>query len=418
MGVKTVKEFHLRYGGGDALEPFYYRILYILRNNRQYKVIKKVVDYYNISPNTQQFGFSSQNLRQELTTASQFLSQLGQIAKSIVALKKDKQRIEECLDYYKKNDKPNENVLKGIWVDFVDSKNGDASLSRVVQRLEFYAAREWFFKINSAEEALKLKDVPDNVREYLARKYREYETWKKHWKKRLEEMYEIIKEQMKRGEETIKLYKKWIHPLLRNVEALKMAPETLNPDLIKIGSATYSMVKLVAWGKVKPELNYKEVFTYKEKDPKAEIGKRGECLYNGKSVPFMPVIEIVLTLRVGPQGYTETLVDFYAKVYDKEDFEKVYWEEWTKDPVEEWIENLILSEEAKQEVKKEKKEEKKENFIEKLMKMFKKEKKGLPDYVISELKSSAGKEVAGDLAIVYFVLKKSFGMLGDLKLYR
>jgi len=133
----------------------------------------------------------------------------------------------------------------------------------------------------------------------------------------------------------------------------------------------------------------------------------------------MPVLEFDLILRVGPQGYTETLVDFYAKIYDKKEFEKVYWEEWTKDPVEEWVDNLLLREQLAQGVKEEKKE-KEENFIEQIRKFFKRKKKpiSMPAYVVEELKSEAGGEIAGDLAITYFVLKKSFGMLGDLKLYR
>src|SRR3989339_763668 len=99
-GEKVVRSFKIIYGAGDSLEPFYYRILYCLRQNRAYQTIKKVQDYYNISPNTQEFGFATQNLRQELSTVSGFLGQIGQVVKGIVGMKKDHQRIKECLSYY------------------------------------------------------------------------------------------------------------------------------------------------------------------------------------------------------------------------------------------------------------------------------------------------------------------------------
>jgi hypothetical protein len=211
-GKKVVKHLRLIFGSSEALEPFYYRVLYALRNNRQYQVIKKINDYYNIGPNTQQFGFATSNLRQDISSASGLLGQIGQIVKSIVGMRKDKQRIDECLAYYNKGGKPDEIVLKGLWADFVDSKTGPASLTQASQKLEYFVARDWFFMINSSKEALDLKDVPNNVKTFLAKKYREYEVWKKEWKKRLEEMQAILDQQIKASKQTVNLYKKWIGP--------------------------------------------------------------------------------------------------------------------------------------------------------------------------------------------------------------
>lgn len=436
-GFKETKHFKLSLGAGDVLEPFYYRVLYGLRNNRFYRTVKKVYDYYNISPNTQQFGFSSNNLRQEISSASGLLGQVGQVVKSIVGMKKDKQRIDECLEYYDDNGKPNEIVLKGLWADFIDSKTGPASLTQAAQKLEFFVARDWFFKVNSLKEIDKLEDVPGNVKTFLTKKYNEYTKWKKHWKPRLEDMQRILNQQVNASKQTVNLYKQWIQPLLRNVEALKMAPELNNPDLIKISGNTFSKVKVVSWGKVDPKKSYQKVFDYiPHKDAKSKpIGERGKCLFAGKDVPFMPVLEFEFTLRKGEKGYTETLIDFSAKLYDKKKFEEMYWDAWTKDPAEEWIENLMLQEalpidlETKKEEKKESKplmdiisarvDETFASFAKIRDKLtFKSGKKTLSKFDIDKLAGKAGKTLASDLGVIYFVIKKSFGMLAEFIMYR
>jgi len=437
-GVKTVRHFQLRYASGDALEPFYYRILYALRNNRNYRVIKKVVDYYNVSPNSQQFGFAAQNLRQEISSASNLLGQIGQVVKSIVAMRKDKQRIDECLEYYKKTGKADELVLKGLWADFVDSKTGPASLTQAAQKLEFFVARDWFFKADSIKEIEESEDIPTNLKTFLMKKYREYEVWKKEWKKRLEEMKKIIDNQIKASMQTVNLYKQWVQPLLKNAEALKMAPDPLNPDLLKISGGTYSQVEIVCWHKVEPKYGNKVSFTYEEpksdKDREKPLGERGKCLYNGKEVPFMPVLYFTLTLRIGSKGYMETVVNFDARIYDKKKFEELYYDEWVADPAEKWINNLMLREELKLEEEEEEKEKEETDVLKELFKVFNwekvkekidklkkklgfKTKKKLSKYQIETLISKVSGELSKDTAIVYFVVKKSFGMLAELAMY-
>ncbi|MFA5406542.1 MAG: hypothetical protein WC307_04260 [Candidatus Nanoarchaeia archaeon] len=436
-GSKTTRVLKMLYGAGDALEPFYYRILYGLRNNRYYNTILKINDTYNVSPNTQQFGFATSNLRQEITSASGLLGQIGQIVKSLVAMKKDHQRIKECLDYFKDKGRPNELVLKGIWADFVDSKTGPSSLTQAAQKLEFFVARDWFFRINSAKDALESKDITnENVRNFLARKYNEYDKWKEHWKPRLDDMDKIIEQQIKTTQNSIKLYREWAQPLLRNVEALKMSPNPTNPDLLKISGTIYSQVSIVAWGRREPkEANL--IFDYVPGDKSKPLGERGKCLFKGKDVPFMPVIEITITLRSGPQGYMETLAHYFSKVYSKKEFERLYYEVWNKDPVDDWIKNLMLNEglnltdESLKEAVKEKptilealadKLIPKFDFSKTMAKVgLNKKKTGpkpLPEHVLDELVEGAGGQVFKDVAYVYFVVKKSFGMLAELAMIR
>ncbi len=446
-GVYTsgIRKYKLTYGAGNALEPFYYRILYSL-DTLGIKQVKKVYDWYNISPKTQEFGFASQNLRQEMASASQLLGQIGTVAKSLAALRKDQQRINECLEYYNHEGKLDEVTLKGIWVDFVDVKSGAASFVNAAKNLDLYVARDWFFKIKDLKE---LETIPkgvitDVVRHFLARKFREYEVWKKHWKQSLLQFKKIIDQQYQATKKSIELYRQWVQPLLYNVESLKMRGKyMLDPELLKIGSNLLSEVMLVAWSPknyVEPKnlLQAKEEYAKKKKE-REERKARGEPVLDyipfGKAyayddlgrqveVPFVPVIEIKLKL-VGPSNtqYMTTIAEIAGKIYTIEEFEDKLFDEWNRDPAEEWIKALLLREGIELE-EEEKKEEKKkvelfpgQEFLELLISKLKfrpKKKPGiskrLTDHMIMYYVKKAAKDLNKRTWLVYFILKKSFGM--------
>jgi hypothetical protein len=154
------------------------------------------------------------------------------------------------------------------------------------------------------------------------------------------------------------------------------------------------------------------------------------------------------SIRSGPQGYMETIVDLELKLFDKKKFEELYYEDWSNDPVQEWINNLLLNkmleagiktaeDKKKEEEEKKTKEAKKdEGLLEALVKKFEfkkpqfldkkpaKPKGFLASYKISSPYDLDGtlfkvkKEMKLDLAIVYFVIKKGFGMFGELQMYK
>jgi len=147
------------------------------------------------------------------------------------------------------------------------------------------------------------------------------------------------------------------------------------------------------------------------------------------------LLHMVLTLRTGKDGVTETVVDFYAKVYDKKKFEELYWDQWKKDPAEEWINNLLLKEPLPIDIGESKDKDKKggkdflslmakrvDEMIDKFQGMVKKIKlpgqgKGLRAYDINQLIGAASGEVKKDLGLIYFVVKKSFGMVAELDMF-
>jgi len=315
------KKWTIIYDSGNALEPFYYWIIDYMQEVRKCKILK-VYDWYSFSYRSQEWEAQQRKWSSVFQNANSLLSQLGQVIKSLVAIRKDYQRINEALDYYKdKKGKPSDMVLKGIWMDNVDPVSGAASFSQATKNLQFFSARDWFIKVKSLDEIEKIP-VSDRIKNYLKRKYEEYDVWKKNWKGSLEDMEEILGERIKATEGTIKTYKDWTGPLLRDMKALSQKQEKdgsydifFDPNLISIGNSVYSQVRL---------------WTYKK-------SKKNE--YMNK---FMPVIQVTFTIRgTSPHAMVKTYVDFEPMVLTKEAFDQKM-EDFKKDPIEEWINNMML----------------------------------------------------------------------------
>jgi len=380
--IEKVKEYRLIYElhAGAVFEPFYYWILDFLRVNLKYKVVKGA-DYYNISARAPEFYSMLQAIHLSMADASSFLAQIGTILKGIVAMKQDYQRIKECLDYYEKAKKPpGELVLKGLWVDFVDVKTGASSITQVTRNLPFFTVRDWFFRVNSVEEIDKLP-TNERVKNFLKRKFLEYQTWKKMWYESLKEMLQIIEERIKASSETVNLYKEWVKPLIRNVQSLQMRVEPISPELVTIGGNIYGVVELLA---------YKG---FDEVKLKSEFGN------------FVPCIQLQFLIRGSspPGRYMRTELLLRSVLMDLDTFIQQL-EEWKKDPVEEWFKRLVLTY-SKQEVKEEK--------IEKQERKVKKSRLRFLYYLSgAEYRDrNMALKALQDLDTLYDTLKKAFGML-------
>jgi hypothetical protein len=326
--------WELTYDSGAALEPFYYWLLDYTKNIGMDVV--KLIDSYSFSYRSPEWQNQQTKMHYTLQDATGLMASIGQIIKSIVAVKKDYQRVKEALEYYGKGDKtPDDIVLKGIWMDNVDPRSGPASIAQATKNLQFFSTRDWFFRVSSEKEIDELP-TNDRIKNYLKRKLKEYETWKKGWRESLEDMKKILEERIKSQESTVDIYKKWVAPMVRDIEGLSQKQQPFDPNLLKIGSSVYGEVKLVA---------YKE-----NKDDFPE---------------FIAAVELDMTMRgTSPSAITKTIVKIQPVVYKKEDFEKKL-EEWQVDPVDRWIKNLMLEYKFTEE---EKKEEKSKTFVEDIIK--------------------------------------------------
>lgn len=205
-------------------------------------------------------------------------------------------------------------------------------------------------------------------------------------------------------------------PGLSKKAGLPERPSFLDPDLLKIGSSVYSVVQLVAFKNYDRKTNkaFMDIEGVKGKKIKVEV-------------PFVPVMEVTFSLRgTSPQSFMKTIVEFSPKIYLIEVFEKKLFEEWVRDPVEEWIRNLMLQEELRVDEKEAKKEEKKKlpvlSWVISIRDSFKKWSKQRDEYVkkmnkyvagdirLSQALSKLEEDLYGESWNLYEISKKEFGM--------
>jgi hypothetical protein len=366
-------KWELVYDAGDALEPFYYKAVDLLRDVFKMDV-RKIADWFAFSERSEEWGRIEAKRHMQVADARTLLLDIQSMFKSLIGMRKDLQRVMECLDYYKKEkETPPDLILKGVWVDRIDSQLGAASIHQLTLQMQFLPLRDWFFRCESDKEVDKL---PTNVRikNILKRKLKEYKAWKKEWRKSLEEMKEVLKERIDAQKATINLYKEWAKPLIRNITVLEqkikepgVQPPFLSPDLIRAGESVYSYVKLIAF----------------KRDP-------------GKFPGHIPCVEVDFVLRgSSPRRTMKTIMMIRPIVYKEEAFEEKL-EQWEKDPVEEWFKKLFLvvtGERVREKVRK-----KKRGLLERLSwKRYKGEKAAIRE----------AHNIAWDL---YDIMKKAFGL--------
>lgn len=349
-GVKEVATLSLTYDAGNALEPFYYFILDYLKKEGFGDKVLKIVDYYNYSQRSPEWSGSQTQFRQDIQSASSLLGTIGSVLTSVLPIMKDKARVEQLLKTYEDEKKePEKKVLKGIWADFIDPQTGMASFAQASKSLQFYSARDLFFTFDTLEDLKKAITsgkikLTTRLLNYLERKYSEYEHWRPEWRKYLLDLKNILDERVTASKNVVMMYKKWVEPLIRNVEGMTLKSQPVNPELLKIGGNVYSQVVLVA-------------YLYDLKKSKGNYGD------------FVPLIEFNFTLRgSSPAGRMKTVLEIKPKVYTLTRFKKDK-EKWEKeiDPAGEWVKKLMLEYEFKsqEEILKEKEEAEKKEAKEK-----------------------------------------------------
>jgi len=392
--MKLKREWEIVYDSGAALEPFYYWIVDFM--TKMGLKVTKIVDTYSFSYRSDKWGKKQQKRHHTLQDANSLMAQIGQIIKGLIAIKKDHQRIKEALEFYGKGEKtPDDLVLKGIWMDNIDPKSGPAAMVNAAKNASFFGIRDFFFKVNSEKEIAELPSG-DRIKNYLRRKLKEYNVWKKHWRKSLEEMEKTIEERMKSSAASIDLYKKWVAPLIRDVEALSDKHDPFDPNLLKMGSSVYGEVKLV--------------------------GHSTSSEYPG----YVAVVHVDMKMRgMSPNAITKTEVKVQPMVYTEDAFEKKQ-EEWKEDPVDKWVKNLMLEYKYVEDDSTKKKDTKPKTFVEEILasiqenygkkeKDGKKKKKGKKFQLFSNeanLVNEAKKIALNKGWLIYDIAKNAFLMLG------
>ncbi len=395
-----------------ALEPVYYWTINTLKRDFDYSKIIKNEEWISVPVRSPEFEKWQRSLAYSMEEAMKIVGQIHNVVQGLSKTLHDYSRVKELLELADKKKNPDEIALKGLWVDFVDSRSG-ASIANMIKKYSMYGLRDLFFKVNSVEEVdnlVKKGITNQRIASILKRKIEEYKAWKKNWIIHVKNLAKILEERIKSAKGTINMYKEWVRPFLKAVRRTVTRVEPLQAETLEVGSNIYSVAEILA--------------------PKGFDFKNLKSDYGS----FVPALGIHFEFIYGPSGqapYVNTRIVYKPFIFKLDDFLKEL-DEWEKDIVDEWIEQTALGEKLinEEDVLKWEKEKKKESYVEKwkekyLKKVKKEEGKEeyvkpfnmrIQDFFYEKFKKSydykkAKEDILKEAWSIYELTKKNFGLL-------
>lgn len=252
------REYKLMYdSSSETLEPVYFWILDFMGTLGL--DIEKLVDSFAASPGSGHFMELRQRAASMQQQASKLMGDVNVVIKSIQNIIYDLKEFQIRLKQYddaNSKDESKKSVgylgLKQIWMDQVDFKKGQGSITLLVRDLNFITLRDAFMTANSINDAEKL-DLNDRVKRILIAKLQEFIEWKKLSETELRKRYEIEKTYLKSQVNAVKLYSQWAKPYLVAAEQLraKSIEETrYNPSIVNVFNTLYLQLTLFAKSKI------------------------------------------------------------------------------------------------------------------------------------------------------------------------
>ncbi|HLC22670.1 MAG TPA: hypothetical protein VJJ79_02760 [Candidatus Nanoarchaeia archaeon] len=442
---------------GDTVEKHYFFFQKFLTKHptspfglRAEEIIK-LKDVFDASVSSAfhgQIGSKVSAIQQQIST---YLTQIGQLTKTIFPMVREIRMMDERLEFYTaslnkdKGDeeaRQNEVALKSIWVEVVEQgMQNPNSVYSMATKLGFVTLPDLFFGINPAgktseEQKKNLTKILDalqkeksfslKVRNALEKKLVQYYTWKdKTWN----EMHHTRKfriKALKQHYNVIRLYVSWLKPYLTALKALQLRGDITAPELVAAFETSKLELELLAVMKKGEKFRSCVLvrITYVTR-PELTYGQGG-----GKQVTHVGEV----TISIEPYVATQEEIEFYKTYTERSLFQSMSGVESATFVTD--VEAILTSlgedvqaylkeaEEGKKEEKKENKEQR-EGILDpfaalgKSFKMFfpqfkKKERKGLTkkEMIAGEKeKKEMEKDAAAKAWVLYEVFKKSNGML-------
>tara|TARA_Y100000034_G_scaffold136943_1_gene217446 strand:- start:5040 stop:6563 length:1524 start_codon:yes stop_codon:yes gene_type:complete len=212
----------------EQLEPVYFWILDFMNGMFGGKV-EKLTDNFASSPGSGHFGEMGIRKSQMQTQATQLLTTMNTILKSVINLLYDLKEFQIRLTHYDaaKSQNPNKKQaallsLKQIWMDKVDmGSRGAGSINQLSSgNLQFVTLRDAFLKVDSVKAVDDL-DLNDRVKRILKPRIQEFLAWKNMSERELRKRFEIEKTYLKSQVDSLKLQARWAKPYLKAAEQLE-----------------------------------------------------------------------------------------------------------------------------------------------------------------------------------------------------
>ena len=326
---------------GDSIEKHYYHFQKFFTRHKDTSFgahaveLLKLKDVFDASVSSSfhgQIGSKVSALQQQI---SGYLTQIGQLSKSLFPMVREIRLMDERLELYKKSfskDKDearqNEVALKSTWIEVVEQgMQNPNSVYSMATKLGFVTLPDLFFGINpqgnTPEEQQKNltkaltameKEQAFNtkVRDALNKKLVQYYTWKEKTYYEMKHTYQFRIKNLKQHHNVVLLYVSWLKPYMTALKALQMKGDITSPDIISAFETSKLELELLAVMKkgkkyrscvlvrfkvvTKPELSYSQ-------------GGGRQVLHSGQ-----------MDISIEPYVATQEDIDFYAKHTEKEHF--------------------------------------------------------------------------------------------------
>ncbi|MBI5797401.1 hypothetical protein HZA98_00670 [Candidatus Woesearchaeota archaeon] len=439
---------------GDSVEKYYYHFQKFFTKHESTafgihaEQLYKLKDVFDASVSSSfhgQIGSKVSAMQQQI---SGYLTQIGQLTKSLFPMVREIRMMDERLEMYKKSfsknkDDPearqNEVALKSTWVEVVEQgMQNPNSVYSMATKLGFVTLPDLFFGINPQGESVeeqrknlartldaiaKQQQINFKVRTALEKKLQQYYTWKQ---KTYEEMHHTWKfriKNLKQHYNVIRLYMSWLKPYMTALKALQMRGDTSSSEMVSAFETSKLELELLAV--LKKGTTYNSCVLVRMTHvtrPELQYGQGGakQVLHAGQ-----------IDISIEPYIATDEDIKWYQKYADKEVLQ--YYTGQAVDfsvDIEDILKSLgtdveeYLREAETGKRKEEKKETKKEEpFFEPFTAIIGSFKMFLPERskekrMTSDDRGQAKEELdklekkAGDMAwVTYDVFKKSNGMM-------
>ncbi len=233
--------------------------------------VLKLKDVFDASVSSAFHGNVGSKISAIQQQISSYLTQVGQLTKSIFPMVREIRMMDERREYYKKSlsekkDDPearqNEITLKSMWVEIVEQgMQNPNSVYSIATKLGFVTLPDLFFGINphgkNVEEQQKnLTKVLDamhkehqfttKLRNILEKKLVQYYTWKLKTNAEMEHTWKFRIKNLKQHYNVIKMYVSWVKPLMTSLKALQMKANINEPSLVSAFESSKLELELLA----------------------------------------------------------------------------------------------------------------------------------------------------------------------------
>lgn len=256
---KSVKNYKLIYQiYSQSIEEIYFWFIGWFKDNQREALakdnpIEKITDIYAASESSAFFGAQSARAGIMQDRVANNLRTLSEMTKALFQIVRELRIIDMRLELYNKSMNSDDSecdssevALKGLYVDLVEGgAQNAASVYGLASRVGFTILPDLFFRIRigmdpktgepteSVDDVVKKLEFNEKVKEVLARKLKQFYTWKKHTYKELTTRRSFQIKYLRQYHNSMKLYMAWVKPYLKYIRRLGMDTKKLDTvDLI------------------------------------------------------------------------------------------------------------------------------------------------------------------------------------------